>query len=297
MTDSTVGPGRLVRTALATAGLVGLAGCSDVTDVGDLGNRLTCPELAEARARADSLERDLEPDRAEWAEAFARRGQLPGGFADDELAAAEAVGMDVRESVVYLEESYAHATAWYVDDHHLVTNSHNVAEMASPTAWTLDGDSSDVEVVESVPSMSPDLALLRTDVAGPPLPLGSSESIEPGETVVQVGHPGNVGNWLLSVGRYVGAVHPVVDSFDDAVDYRELTTSVPGMEGNSGSPLVNMDGEVVGVTFGGEDQDLRTPGEAPEPADPVVRDWPLRSHTWSSHVAIEAVAELYEEWT
>lgn len=57
---------------------------------------------------------------------------------------------------------------------------------------------------------------------------------------MQVEHPYSVGNWVVSLGRYIK------NSFDDTV-----LTPVPAASGNSGDPLVNLDGDVVGITSGG----------------------------------------------
>ena len=326
---------RLFRAAGVTAGLLGLAGCSDVTepmsgrDAGegpgqnggdrtsgpagttspttgtpgpssdDLGCDTGRADAEGVRQQIDRLEYELSFVREEWAEAYGRRGQLPGGFEDDVLETARTVGSQVRESVVFLELPSGQATGWYIDDRHIMTNAHNVFGRSSATAWTVDGSSFGVEVVDLVEEMLPDVALLRADSTGTPLPLGSAASLEPGETVVQVGHPGDVGNWLLTVGRHINAIGvggPEDGSPDGPGQYSELTTSVPGAQGNSGSPLVNLDGEVVAMTHGGTDQDPLPFEGPPEPSDPIVHDWPLRWKMWSLHVPVETVIEHYEEW-
>jgi serine protease Do len=326
---------RLFRAAGVTAGLLGLAGCSDGTELdpsqdptqvrtqddvdrtprstgtaspvtgtpgpssADLGCDTGRANPGEVRNQIEQLEFELSFAREEWAEQFGRRGQLPGGFEDAALEAARTVGSRVRESVVPLELPSGQATGWFVDDRHVMTNAHNVFGRTSATAWTVDGSSFDVEVVELVENLFPDVALLRADSAGTPLPLGSASSLEPGDTVVQVGHPGEVGNWLITVGRHMHSMG-LEDGADSPPDgyatVPELTISTPGAQGNSGSPLVNLDGEVVGMTHGGTDQNPLPHDGPPEPSEPVVYDWPLRWKMWSLHVPVETVIEHYEDW-
>lgn len=335
---------RLFRAAGATAGLLGLAGCGDVADSdADQGDartpgpaptqggegptpdptRTASPDTAtpaptagdpgceagetveEVRDRIEQFELERSFARYDWAEKVGRRGQLPGGFEDDVLSAAQSIGSQVRESVVLLDLDGGQATGWYVDDRHVLTNAHNVYGRNSATAWTVDGTSFGVEVVDLVEDVMPDVALLRADRSGPPLPLGAASSLEPGDTVVQVGHPGEVGNWLITTGRHLrsSGMDEEMDAEgwdeEDEGEYEllpELTTSVPGAQGNSGSPLVNLDGEVVGMTHGGTDQDPLPHDGPPEPSEPIVHDWPLRWKMWSLHVPVETVAEYYEAW-
>lgn len=330
---------RFLRAAGATAGLLGLAGCGSVDDSDQRDTqpseedntraggeqtstttRLTSSEttpppsttddldceaeasVEEIQDRIEQFELELAFARYDWAEKYGRRGQLSGGFEDDVLSTAQSVGTQVRESVIMLELDGGQATGWYVDDRHVMTNAHNVAGQNSATARTMDGSSFGLTVVDLVEEMFPDVALLRADRSGTPLPLGSASSLEPGETVVQVGHPGDVGNWLITTGRYLRSSGMDDEDWDDEVEddfepVPDLTTSAPGAEGNSGSPLVNLDGEVVGMTHGGTDQNPLPIDGPPEPSEPIVYDWPLRWKMWSSHVPVETVVEYYEEWT
>jgi serine protease Do len=88
-----------------------------------------------------------------------------------------------------------------------------------------------------------DLAVLRVD-AGEPLPFvvfGDSDAMRVGEWVVAIGNPFGLGGSLTAgvvsaLGREIGG---------DYDDY--LQSDVAINSGNSGGPLFNMNGEVIGV--------------------------------------------------
>lgn len=94
-----------------------------------------------------------------------------------------------------------------------------------------------------------DLALLRLDVpAGtelPWLPLGDSEALSVGDDVLAVGNPFGLGVLdqapTFTVG-IVSALHHVQGSYTECI-----VTDAAVNPGNSGGPLVNMAGEIVGI--------------------------------------------------
>jgi serine protease Do len=127
---------------------------------------------------------------------------------------------------------------------------------------------------------------MRSDVAGPPLTPGNADDLEPGQPLVQVGHPGGVGNWVIALGRYLGETDTEADGF---------LTSIPSEGGSSGSPTVTLDGEVVGLLSGGEFVG-NSSQNATEPASTTVYgpdDHPERGE----HVGIGAITDWIERWT
>jgi len=85
-----------------------------------------------------------------------------------------------------------------------------------------------------------DLVILRIDAKSlPVLPVGNSDAVRPGDSVLAIGHPlgleDTVSNGLIS------AVRHVHDNLD------VLQVSAPIAPGSSGGPLFNDRGEVIGV--------------------------------------------------
>lgn len=91
-----------------------------------------------------------------------------------------------------------------------------------------------------------DLALLKVEGKFPPLPVVSSRDVKLGATVATVGFPN-----LLLQGFSPKLAKGVIASLAGANDSpREFQTSVPIQPGNSGGPLVDERGNVVGVIVG-----------------------------------------------
>ena len=133
-------------------------------------------------------------------------------------------------------------------DGHIVTNHHVVEAQGDITVTLYDGRTLPATKLGSSPL--DDLALLKvepTDVAGiAPLPLADSKSVKPGQMAVAIGTPFRERNSVT-----VGVVSGVGRS-----RLRFLERPVPDLvqtdaalnPGNSGGPLLNSAGEVIGVT-------------------------------------------------
>jgi serine protease Do len=205
---------------------------------------------------------------------------------------AREVGLTARDAVVYLElragNRYSVGTGWLLDDEHIVTNGHVVAQGGEVTCYTVDGDTIDVELVDA--SRDPDVALLRTpDDVPATLSTGSAEELDRDQPLVQVGHPGSVGNWVISLGRFGGRTG-VLGSGET------LRTSVPSARGSSGSPLLTLDGDVVGLTYASTMERGRFPGSAPEPTDDRVRE-SFETSSAALHVPVATVESLVDRWS
>jgi serine protease Do len=146
-------------------------------------------------------------------------------------------------------------TGWILNDHLIVTAAHGVVEMKTIRVH-LDGAPTASAHIKSISPCSGDWALLETDAPIPgarPLPLGDSSRLRDGEQLATVGFPST------EAFRYSGPPNSSAGS----VSNRLLTnvTGSPGMArlqttfmhtvpisvGNSGGPLFNPWGQVVGI--------------------------------------------------
>ncbi|MBI3969484.1 MAG: trypsin-like peptidase domain-containing protein, partial [Chloroflexi bacterium] len=93
-----------------------------------------------------------------------------------------------------------------------------------------------------------DLAVIKIDGTNlPTAPLGNSDTLKIGEWVVAIGNAlGLEGGPTVTVG-VVGALNRSLEEPTGAGLYDLIQTDAPINPGNSGGPLVNLNGEVVGV--------------------------------------------------
>ena len=127
-------------------------------------------------------------------------------------------------------------------DGFIVTNNH-VVEEAEIVKITLSNDEVyEAEIIGLDPRM--DLALLKIDLDKdlPFVSFGKSENSKVGEWVVAIGNPFGLGGTVTAgiisaLGRNIGS--GPYDQF--------IQTDAPINKGNSGGPLFNMKGEVIGV--------------------------------------------------
>lgn len=133
-------------------------------------------------------------------------------------------------------------SGFIISDDGLIVTNHHVINGASSVTVTLDsGEEVDATVVGSDPLT--DIALL--DIEGddhPMVPFGSSEELRVGEKVIAVGSPFGLGGTVTSGIISAKSRNINAGPFDDF-----LQTDAAINRGNSGGPLFNMEGEVVGV--------------------------------------------------
>ncbi len=128
------------------------------------------------------------------------------------------------------------------EDGTIVTNHHVVAGAETVKVKLADGRSFDAEVTGSDPMT--DIAVLKVmaDVALPTVSFGTSETLRVGDEVVAVGNPFGLGGTVTS--GIISALSRDIRSgpFDDFIQ-----TDAAINRGNSGGPLFNNAGEVIGV--------------------------------------------------
>src|SRR5579885_3630230 len=137
-------------------------------------------------------------------------------------------------------------------DGYIITNYHVVAGNGIAIQVLLnDGRTFDAKIVESNPRI--DLALLKVaanDLKA--IPVGDSAKLRVGELVFAIGHPwGQRG--VVTAGIFSKMSEVKLRGSDETLQY--IQSDVLIAPGNSGGPLLNADGEVVGINamiFGGD---------------------------------------------
>jgi serine protease Do len=128
----------------------------------------------------------------------------------------------------------------------ILTNEHVVSGASKIIATTKDGVELECEVVGS--DADNDLAVLRARRFGGALPaikLGSSSDLLIGETIVAIGNPFGLSNTVTA--GVVSATGRTVRAENGRTYTDFIQTDASINPGNSGGPLVNLDGEMIGV--------------------------------------------------
>ncbi|CAL8899475.1 MarP family serine protease [Kocuria varians] len=138
-------------------------------------------------------------------------------------------------------------SGFVAQDGTVVTNAHVVAGVEQPVVQTRDGQVYRAETVQY--DAASDLAVLR--VPGlPETPLALEDGVSPGERVSFAGYPLG-GPYTLRAATVQGeAVAPVQNVTTGETQTRSIIQFAGNVEqGNSGGPLLNASGHVVGVVF------------------------------------------------
>lgn len=131
---------------------------------------------------------------------------------------------------------------------HIITNNHVINDANKITITFLDGTSYNAKVVGKDPFT--DLAVIKADVDPAllhPLPIGDSSKLRVGDQVAAIGNPfglsGSMTSGIVSqLGRLLLEPGTSAFSIPDVIQ-----TDAAVNPGNSGGPLLNMRGEVIGI--------------------------------------------------
>jgi putative serine protease PepD len=150
------------------------------------------------------------------------------------------------------------------DEGLILTNNHVISEYTSITVSP--GKSATVSRAASVVGTDPnsDLALIKVNPTGmglQPLKLASSSSVQVGDPVYALGNPYGL-NETLTKG-IVSALEREISAPDGAAIKNVIQTDAPLNPGNSGGPLLNAEGDVIGVNSQIASDAARTEGSQP----------------------------------
>ena len=172
----------------------------------------------------------------------------------DMLSVTEIAGL-VKPSVVVIEcmgedDSSAGSGFIFGEDGYIATNYHVVAKAKAVKVTLFSGDEYDVDIV-GVDALS-DLALLKINADGlSAAKIGDSENLVVGEYVIAVGNPSGKDYKFTVTDGIISALERKVEfTGESGVAEKTMTliqTNAALNHGNSGGPLVNSSGEVIGI--------------------------------------------------
>jgi S1-C subfamily serine protease len=168
---------------------------------------------------------------------------------DIETATTDAVakvGPAVVTVINNLANGQASGSGYVISkDGYILTNNHVVEGTQGLSVVFPNGDKADATLVGS--DQFADVAVIKVNVAVPAVAeLGNSDSLKPGETVIAIGSP--LGDFKNSV--TVGVVSATGRTIETEQGFQMedlIQTDAAINHGNSGGPLINLAGQVIGM--------------------------------------------------
>lgn len=126
----------------------------------------------------------------------------------------------------------------------IITNSHVISNAGTIKVTLQDERELEAEIIGADPDF--DLAVLKIPkVAGlPAVPMGSSEDLMIGETVIAIGNPFGFSHTVTT--GVVSALNRSIRT-DDRVFHEFIQIDASINPGNSGGPLLNINGDLIGI--------------------------------------------------
>jgi len=145
------------------------------------------------------------------------------------------------------QEAEAQGSGFVIDsDGHIVTNDHVVDNSDSVSVRFWNGNTYDASVVGTDPST--DLAVIKVDAPSSvlhPVSFGDSSNVQVGDPVVAIGSPFGLEETVTS--GIVSALHRQIQALNKFTINDAIQTDAAINHGNSGGPLFNAAGQVIGV--------------------------------------------------
>jgi len=178
--------------------------------------------------------------------AGAVEGMTPGQVYAQNVHSVVLISCEITTSVYGQTTTGSSAGSGFIltENGYIVTNHHVVNGATKITAETYDGQQYAAKLVGS--DATNDVAVLKVEAQGlDAVALGSSSSLAVGDQVVAIGNPLGELTATMTAG-YVSAKNRDVTT--DGRTINMIQTDAAINSGNSGGPLFNMKGEVVGIT-------------------------------------------------
>jgi S1-C subfamily serine protease len=216
------------------------------------------------------------------------------GFPSSEIDTANALAVDLEPSVVKIEIGFSAGTGFIISDNLVFTNFHVLADDNDKPhdniiIKTLDGKTYQAEYVAG--TFSTDVGILKTKTPilnAKPVKF-SSKPLAYGEPVLAIGHPQGFGDWRSTVGIYYG-------DRENIFGVKGPRFSLPNQSGASGSPIFNLDGELVAANYGMNDIAESNARSLEEARYQIPLHAPiLSSYAISAGVSLDNIYKFLEE--
>jgi 2-alkenal reductase len=222
-------------------------------ELGRYSEAIPTPQVIDPDAIADTVLSELESQQAEFVTNINNQAMAVASESLQENLVQ--IYQQANPSVVYIIIPSAGSSGSgfvFDEDGHIVTNNHVIADGDSYEVVFASGERRAAELVGT--DIDSDLAVLKVEdlpEGALPLPLAEAEGVRVGEFVIAIGNPfGEQGSMSLGIVSALGRSLESQRDLGGGSSYRlpeVIQTDAPINPGNSGGPLLNLEGEVVGV--------------------------------------------------
>ena len=176
------------------------------------------------------------------------------GSTSTQLVSDDSTAKDVydgaQDSVAFISsttaEGQATGSGFVVDDSGLIVTNEHVIDGAQQVTVKIGTDGKEIPAEIVGADASHDLALLKVDADGlKALPLGDSSKVEVGDNTYAIGNPYGLDHTLTT--GVVSALNRTLQAPDGSELGGAIQTDAALNPGNSGGPLLDEDGQVIGV--------------------------------------------------
>jgi S1-C subfamily serine protease len=192
--------------------------------------------------KSDTFDVDLDPIDEVFTGSITRISRHASSKAEDELSIEDLIAR-TKTAVVYLRGVDKVGTGFFVTQTGVIVTNAHVARNQETLALIMSGG---IQIDAKVVYVDDDLDIALLKVAGngfPFLPLADTSSVRQGDTVFAIGNPGD--GMKFSVTR---GIVSAVGLFPSAGRGTWIQTDAQINPGNSGGPLLNAQGEVIGIS-------------------------------------------------
>lgn len=163
--------------------------------------------------------------------------------------AVVAINVDIQSETVFGSQTGRGAGTGMVieSDGLILTNNHVVEDATSITVTLADGTDVDADLVGSIPSNDVALVRVRNAHGLDTVTFGSSSAARVGDPVVAIGNALGLGGTPSTTAGIVSALGRELDAENGEHLQDLIQTDAAIYPGNSGGPLVNASGQVIGV--------------------------------------------------
>ena len=187
---------------------------------------------------------------------------------------AQAVAEMAKGSTVFIETKKSAGSGFFVKPGQIATNFHVIEDAVEATARLVGTEKKYAIIGYTALDADRDLAILKVRAFGvKPLKLGDSDHVEQGTEAYPIGNPLGLVNvasdgkissiqWVESIRRFFNNRSKISDRQQNDMRQKLLVMTAPISPGNSGGPVINGKGEVIGVSVGvlrGQNLNLAVP--------------------------------------